>query len=81
MNISTKADGADAHSHNPILVGFFQEIRRLAEELTRREQAAAMQACENGATEQSTGYDTQTPARRFKLSASPPAATGSLFSY
>ena len=67
MNISTKADGTDDRSTNPILVGFFQEIRRLAEELTRREQA--------------TGHDTHLSARRFKLATSPPEATGSLFSY
>ncbi len=47
MNPSTKQDGANHHSHNPILVAFIQEVRRLAEEVTRREEAAASRSHTN----------------------------------
>ena len=48
MNTSTRPDGTRHHSPNPILVAFFQEVRRLSEEVTRREEAAASRSSTNG---------------------------------
>lgn len=48
MNTSTGRDGTEHHAPNPILVAFFREVRRLSEELTRREAAAASRSYTNG---------------------------------
>jgi hypothetical protein len=44
MDTSTGEDGTEHRPPNPILVAFIQEVRRLAEEVTRREEAAASQS-------------------------------------
>jgi len=47
MNPSLGPDGTKPYSPNPILVAFFQEVRRLSEEVTRREQAASQSYTNN----------------------------------
>ncbi|MGI4791189.1 MAG: hypothetical protein ACRYFS_20360 [Janthinobacterium lividum] len=81
MNISIKPNGTDTHSPNPILVAFFQEVRRLSEEVTRREEAAGARSCTNSAAEQSRDYNPnpQPPARRFAFAVSDPASSGNLY--
>lgn len=47
MKQSASKDGAQ--QPNPVLVAFFREVRRLSEEVTRRQEAEASQHCMSNA--------------------------------
>jgi len=43
MTLSSERGGSADRVHNPVLVSFFSEVRRLAEEARCRERAASLQ--------------------------------------